>query len=65
MYIRHFEVVQETGSRWLSSALWDCFGDEFSTGRQICPQNSLTMHLTTISTRSPVQPQSGEYDGVC
>ena len=24
--IGHFEVVGETGSRWLSSALWDCFG---------------------------------------
>ena len=23
--IRHFEVAQENGSRWLSSALWDCF----------------------------------------
>ena len=23
--IRHFEVARETGSRWLSSALWDCF----------------------------------------
>ena len=24
--IGHFAVVWETGSRWLSSALWDCFG---------------------------------------
>ena len=30
--IRPFEVVRETGSRWLSSAL----GDALSTWRQIC-----------------------------
>ena len=24
--IGHFAVVWETGSRWLSCALWDCFG---------------------------------------
>ena len=24
--IGHFEVVWETGLRWMSSALWDCFG---------------------------------------
>ena len=23
--IRHFEIARETGSRWLSSALWDRF----------------------------------------
>ena len=34
--IRPFEVMRETGSRWLSSALWDCFGDALSTWRQIC-----------------------------
>ena len=53
MYIRHFEVVQETGSKWLSSALWDCFGDEFSTGRQICPpkqcHSALDHHLDPVS----------------
>ena len=54
------------------SPLWGCagdrvqvhcgtvFGDAFSTRRQICPQNSATIHLTTISTRSLVQPQSSE-----
>ena len=35
--IRPFEVVRETGLRWLSSALWDCFGGRISTWRQICP----------------------------
>ena len=54
-YIRHFEAARETGSRRLSlSALLDCFGG------QICRPSSPTMHLTTISTRSPAQPQSGE-----
>lgn len=33
--IRYSEVARETRSRWLSSALWDCFGGEFSTWRQI------------------------------
>ena len=28
--VRHFEVARETGSRWLSSVLWDCFGDKFA-----------------------------------
>ena len=28
--IRHFEVAPENGSRWLSSALWDCFGGRIS-----------------------------------
>ena len=35
-------------------------GDEFVAMLKIRPQNSPTMHLTTISTRSPAQPQSSE-----
>ena len=45
MYIRHFEVVREIGSRWLSSALWDCFGGRISTWQKFDPQNSHTMHF--------------------
>ena len=41
--IRPFEVVQETGSRWLSSALWDGFGGRiFNMAANLC--NSPTMH---------------------
>ena len=54
------------------SPLWGCAGDRVQvhcgtvwgdaclTRRQICPQISATIHLTTISTRSLVQLQSGE-----
>ena len=41
--IGHFEVARLTGSRWLSSALWDCFGDAFSTRPQIRPPKRPTI----------------------
>ena len=37
-----FEIVQETGSRWLSSALWECFR---GCGIFNMAANSLTMHF--------------------
>ena len=43
------------------SALWDCFGGQiWHHDENASPQNCPTMHLTTILTRSPAQPQSGE-----
>ena len=50
-----------TGRDGCQSALWDCFG-----GR-ICRhvENRPTMHLTTIATRSPAQPQSGKCKPSC
>ena len=60
------------------SALWACAGDRvelvgkvhrgtvlgeaFSTCGKFIFQNGPTTHLTTISTRSPAQPQSGEFE---
>ena len=39
--IRHFEVARETGSRWLSSALWDCFGGRiFNMAANLSPKQS-------------------------
>ena len=37
-------------------------GDAFSTCSKFILQNGPTTHLTTISTRSPAQPQSGEFE---
>ena len=37
-------------------------GDAFSTCGKFILQNGPTTHLTTISTRSPAQPQSGEFE---
>ena len=59
--IRHFEVAWETGSRRLSKCIVGLFWGTISTPQWKCvPQNGPTMHLTTISTWSPAQPQSGE-----
>ena len=55
--IHPFEVVRETGSRWLSSALWDCFGGRiFKMAANLCPKTVPQCTLTTISTWSPAQP---------
>ena len=43
--INHFEVAQETGSRWFQSALWDCLWGRISTWRQIRPPKQFTMHF--------------------
>ena len=43
--INHFEVEQETGSRWFQSAFWDCFWGRISTWRQIRPPKQFTMHF--------------------
>ena len=46
MYIGHFEVVRETGSRWLLSALWDYFGGtHFQHGSKFVPRNCSTVHF--------------------
>ena len=59
--IRPFEVMRETGSRWLSSALWDCFGGRtFNMAANLCPKTVPQCTLTTISTQSSAQSQSGE-----
>ena len=59
--IRHFEVAWETGSRRLSKCIVGLFWGTNLTPRWKCvPQNGPTMHVTTISTRSPAQPQNGE-----
>ena len=60
--IRHFEVARETGSRWWSSALWDRFGGRiFIVASNWSPTTVPQCTLTTVSTQSPTQPQSGEY----
>ena len=60
-YIGHFEVALETESRWFQSALWDCFGGRiFNMVANSSPKAVPQCTLTTISTRSPSQPQSGE-----
>ena len=54
--IRHFDGCQ--------SALWDCFGDRICRHvENASPKTVPQCTLTTISTRSrsPAQPQSGEY----
>ena len=59
--LRPFEVVRETGSRWLSSALWDGFGGRiFNMAANLCLKTVPQCTLTTISTRSSAQSQSGE-----
>ena len=59
--IGHFKVARETGSRWLSSALWDSFGGRiFNIATNLFPKTVPQCTLTTISTRSPAQLQSGE-----
>ena len=44
------------------SALWDCFGGHiFNMVANLSPKIVPQCTLTTILTRSPTQPQSGEY----
>ena len=60
--IRHFEVARETGSRWLSKCIVGLFwGTHFQHGSNFAPKTVPQCTLTTISTQSPAQPQSGEY----
>ena len=60
-HIGHFEVALETESRWFQSALCDCFGGRiFNMVANSSPKAVPQCTLTTISTRSPSQPQSGE-----
>ena len=55
-----------TGRDGCQSALWDCFGGTNLPPCWKCvPQNSPTVHLTTIWTRSPAQPQSGGLKPSC
>ena len=43
-------------------ALWDCFrGSILNMTANLFPKGGPTMHLTSISTRSPAPPQSDEY----
>ena len=60
--IRHFEVARETGSRWLSRCIVGLFWPAnlppcWNASSKTVPQCT----LTTISSRSPAQPQSGEW----
>ena len=57
--INHFEVAQETGSIWLQSALWDCFGGRISTWRQIRRPKQFIMHFDNHLNPVSRQPQSG------
>ena len=44
------------------STLWDCFGEHiFNMVANLSSKTPPQCTLTTISTRSPTQPQSGEY----
>ena len=45
-----------------SSALWDCFGGLIFNMANLSPKTVPQCTFTTISTRSPAQPQSGESD---
>ena len=61
-YIRHFEVARETGSRWLSKCIVGLFwGQNCRHVENASPKTVPQCTLTTILTRSPAQPQSGEY----
>ena len=52
--IRHFEVARKTRWRWLSKCIVGLFWDTNLPPCWKCvPQNSPTMHLTTISTGLP------------
>ena len=43
------------------SALWDCFGGRsFNMAANLSPKTVPQCTLTTISTRSPMEPHSGE-----
>ena len=60
--IRHFEVATETGSRWLSRCIVGLFWAAnlppcWNASSKTVPQCT----LTTISSQSPTQPQSGEW----
>ena len=58
--VSHFEVEWETRSRWLQSALWDCFGGQiFHMAANLSLKTVPQCTLTTISTQSPEQPLSG------
>ena len=60
-HIGHFEVALETESRWFQSALCYCFGGRiFNMVANSSPKAVPQCTLTTISTLSPSQPQSGE-----
>ena len=52
-----FEVVRETGSRWLSKCI---LGRFFNMAANSSPKTVPECTLTTILTRSLAQPQSGE-----
>ena len=57
--ICHFEVARETGPRWLSKCI---VGRIFNMTTNSSPKTVPQCTLTNISTWSPTQPQSGEYD---
>ena len=57
-----FEVARETWSRWFQKAFWDCFGERiFNMAANSFPKTVPQCTLTTISTRSPAQPQRGTF----
>ena len=60
-HIGHLKIALETESRWFQSALWDCFGGRiFNMVANLFSKAVPQCTLTTISTRSSSQPQSGE-----
>ena len=57
-----FATLRLHGSRWLSKCIVGLFwGTNLPPCWKFVPQNSPTMHLTTILTQSSAQPQSGQY----
>ena len=56
LFENHFEVVQETESRWVSK----CIVGIYRRVENASPKTVLRCTLTTTSTCSPTQPQSGE-----
>ena len=57
-----FATLKLHGSRWLSKCIVELFwGSNLPPCWKFVPQNSPTMHLTTILTQSCAKPQSGQY----
>ena len=60
--IRHFEVARETGTRCLSKYIVGLFWrTHFNMAANSPPKTVPQCTLTTIASRSPAQPQSGEW----
>ena len=59
--ISHLRLREGSGRGGCQSALWDCFGGQICRHvENASPKKVPQGTLTTISTRSPAQPRSGE-----